>query len=230
MKEDKDSGTQNRTSGEHQIIYCYDAYCGWCYGFSKVITRIAEAYKNRLPFEVLSGGMIFDENPRHIGVIAPYIQKAYKNVEELTGAKFGEDFLWHIFNPDQSDWYPESTMPAIALCILKEYHPEKAVQIAAAIQFALNYEGRDLTDKEAYRHLLQENNIPEDEFYIKLASKEYKEKAYYEFALVKQLQVTGFPAVLIQVSDSKFYLLASGYTDFETLKQRIDKVLEETAV
>ena len=229
-EENKNIVSETPAKGEHKIIYCYDAYCGWCYGFSKVITRIAEEYKDKLPFEVLSGGMIFDEDPRHISVIAPYIQKAYKNVEELTGVQFGEDFLWHIFNPDQSDWYPESTMPAIALCISKEYHPEKAVQIAASIQYALNYQGRDLTDKEAYRHLVHKFNIPEEGFYNKLASEEYKEKAWYEFALVKQLQVTGFPAVLMQVSDSKFYLLASGYTDFETLQQRIDKVLEETAV
>jgi putative protein-disulfide isomerase len=35
---------------------------------------------------------------------------------------------------------------------------------------------------------------------------------------VKQLQVKGFPCLLLQVSDSKFYLLAQGYTDYETLK------------
>jgi putative protein-disulfide isomerase len=118
-------------------------------------------------------------------------------------------------------------MPAIALCIFKEYHPEKAVQIAADLQYALNYEGRDLTDKEAYRHLLPQYNIPEEVFYTKLKSEEYREKAYYEFALVKQLQVTGFPNVLLQVSDSKFYLLSQGYTDYETLKTRIDNVLAE---
>ena len=209
------------------IYYCYDAYCGWCYGFSKVISRIAEEYKDQLAFDVLSGGMIFDERPRHIRAIAGYIQKAYKNVEELTGVKFGEDFLWHIFNPDQSDWHPESTMSAIALCIFKEYLPDKAVFIAADIQYALNYEGRDLTDKEAYRHLVHKYQVPEKEFYTKLQSEEYKEKAYYEFALVKQLQVNGFPAVLLQVSDSKFYLVAQGYTDYDTVKQRIEKALHE---
>jgi putative protein-disulfide isomerase len=91
----------------------------------------------------------------------------------------------------------------------------------------LNYEGRDLTDDEAYRHLLDKYHIPADAFYQKLKSAEYKEKAYYEIALVKQLQVKGFPCLLLQVSDSKFYLLAQGYTDYETLKRRIDKVLEE---
>ena len=214
-------------TGKSIIYYCYDAYCGWCYGFSKVMKQIAEEYKDVFDFEVLSGGMIFEENPRHISAIAPFIQKAYKNVEERTGIEFGQDYLWHIFHADESDWYPESTMPAIALCIFKEYFPDKAVSMASDLQYALNFEGRDLTDKEAYRHLVHKYGIPEEEFYTKLQSEEYKEKAYYEFALVKQLQVTGFPCVLMQVTYSKFYLLAQGYTDHETLKQRIENVRQE---
>lgn len=209
------------------IYYCYDAYCGWCYGFSKVITQIAKEYENRIAFDVLSGGMIDDEAPAHIGAMAGYIKEAHKNVEQLSGIKFGDDFLWHIHNPDQSDWHPESTTPAIALSIFKEYVPEQAVFVAADLQYALNYEGRDLTDKEAYRHLLSKYNIPEEEFFAKLKQDEYREKAYYDFALVKQLQVKGFPAVLMQVTDSKFYLLAQGFTPYETLKERIDRVLEE---
>ncbi len=209
------------------IYYCYDAYCGWCYGFSPVIKKIAEEYKDRIFFDVLSGGMIMPEEPTHFAPMAKYVQTAYKRVEELTGITFGADFLWHVFHPDDTDWYPDSTKPAIALCIFKEYFPERAVAMAGDLQYALNYEGRDLTDNEAYRHLLIEYGIPEDDFYTKLASEEYREKAYYEFALVKQLQVSGFPAVLMQVSDSKFYLLSSGFTDYETLKARIEKVLAE---
>ncbi len=211
------------------IYYCYDAYCGWCYGFSKVMVQIATEYQNTLAFDVLSGGMILPETPKHIAPMATYIQTAYKQVEETTGVQFGPDFLWHIFNPDKSDWYPDSTKPAIALCIFKEYHPEQAVFMASDLQYALNYEGRDLTDDEAYRHLLEKYHIPEKAFYEKLHSVAYREKAYYEFALVKQLQVKGFPCVLMQVTDSKFYLLAQGFTDFETLKQRIENVLKEIA-
>jgi putative protein-disulfide isomerase len=209
------------------LFYCYDAYCGWCYGFSPVIKKIAEEYKHTFHFEVLSGGMIIPEEPRPISIMALYIQKAYKTVEERTGIKFGEDFLWHIFNPDKSDWFLNSEKPAIALCIFKEDYPALQVQFAAGLQYALNYEGRDLCDDEAYRHLLEKYHINPQEFYTKLHSKEYKEKAYCEFALVKQLQVTGFPAVLLQVNESKFYLLAKGFIDYEALKTGIDKALTE---
>ena len=212
------------------ILYCYDAYCGWCYGFSSVMKRISVEYASRLQFEVLSGGMILPEQPRHIGTMAGYIQKAYKTVEEYTGIKFGPDFLWHIFNPDKSDWFLNSEKPAIALCIFKEYYPARQVEFASDLQYALNFEGRDLCDNEAYRHLLEKYQLPAEDFYSKLSSETYKDKAHYEFAICKQLQVTGFPAVFLQVSESKVYLVARGYTPYETLTERMENVLKEISV
>ncbi len=209
------------------LIYCYDAYCGWCYGFSKVITSIEKKFNNVLEFEVLSGGMILPEKPVHIEATANYIKEAYKTVEEYSGVIFGEDYLWHINNPNLSDWFPNSEKPAIALCIFKEYYPQKQIEFAADLQYALHFEGRDLTDDEAYRHLLEKYSIQSEAFYEKLKSDEYKEKAQYEFALCKQLQVTGYPCVLMQLSESKFYLLSRGYTSYENLNARIENVLSE---
>ncbi len=209
------------------LIYCYDAYCGWCYGFSPVIREIETTYINRIPVEVLSGGMITPDIPQPIGTIAGYMQTAYKSVEDYTGIRFGEDYLWHIFHPEQSDWYPHSEKPSIALCGLKKHYPEKAVSFAADLQYALHSEGRDLTDDEAYRHLLPQYNIDADSFYQDLHNEEIKKQAYGEFNLVKQLQITSFPTLLLQISENKFYLIAKGYADFNTVNSRIIKILEE---
>lgn len=209
------------------IWYCYDAYCGWCYGFSPIIKKLYEKYKDRLAFEVLSGGMIVSDQPAHISGMAGYIAKAYKNVEALTGIRFGEDYLWHIMNPDQSDWYPDSLKPAIALSVFKKYFPERAVEWAADLQYALHYEGRDLTDDEAYRHLTEKYDLPTENFYELLHSEAFKENALYEFQLVKQLQVTGYPTVLMQISDTKFYVVAKGFLDYETLEKNVLSVLSE---
>ena len=131
-----------------------------------------------------------------------------------------------MFNPDETDWFPHSEKPSIALCIFKEILPHLSVAFSSDLQKALNFEGRDLTDDEAYRHLLDKYDINQDEFFKKLHSEEYKEKAHYEFALMKQLQVDGYPAVFIQTDDSKFYLIAKGYTDYEPLKMRVEQVLQ----
>jgi putative protein-disulfide isomerase len=180
---------------------------------------------NGLQIEVLSGGMILPETPVHISATAGYIQKAYKTVEEYSGVKFGADYLWHINNPDLSDWYPNSEKPAIAMCIFKEIYPDRQVDFAADLQEALHNEGRDLTDEEAYRNLLEKYSIQPELFYEKLKSETYKEQAYYEFALVKQLQVTGYPCVLLQMNETKFHLLARGYTTYKDLSERLRTVL-----
>lgn len=209
------------------LIYCYDAYCGWCYGFSPIIKKIALEYNNRVDIEVLSGGMMVGEQVMPIEKIGSYIASSYLRVEERTGIKFGEDFLWHCKNPGESDWVMNSEKPAIALCIIKEHSPKRQLEFAGDLQYALNYEGRDLDDDEAYRHLLDKYKIQADVFYTKLKSEEYKEMAYYEFSLMKQLQVNGYPTVFIQTGELKFVMIARGYTDYETVKNRVDNVLNE---
>ena len=118
-----------------------------------------------------------------------------------------------------------SEKPAIALCVFKEYFPDRQVEFASDLQYALNFEGRDLDDDEAYRHLLAKYQIPEEEFYQKLGSSDYKEHAYHEFALCRQLHVDGFPQVFVQLSDTKFFLVAKGFTSYDDLMLRIENVL-----
>lgn len=180
-----------------------------------------------MPVDVYSGGMILPETPAHISKSAPYILSAYKRVEELSGIKFGEDYLWHLNHPDKTDWYPNSEKPAIAMCIFKELHPEQAVEFAGDLQYALHFEGRDLTDDEAYRHLLEKYSIDATDFYEKLHGEKYKEEAYYEFSLMQQLQVTGYPAVFVQTGEFKFYQVAKGFTSYEELVKRIEEVVLE---
>ncbi len=209
------------------IIYCYDAYCGWCYGFSPVIKSLYKKYSTQFDFETISGGMIPIDSTQHIGKIAPFILDAYKTVEETTGIKFGEDYLWHIKNPDLSDWYPNSEMPAIAMGIFKDIYPQNTIEFASDLQCSLYEEGRDLTDPEAYRHLLVKYGINQDEFYSKLKDPAYKEKAYYDFSLIKQLKVNGFPTAFIQLDESKLYMITRGYSSLETIEKRIKDILIE---
>jgi putative protein-disulfide isomerase len=206
------------------LIYCYDAYCGWCYGFSKVIRAIEREFSSKLQIEVLSGGMISADKPMPVRTVASYIATAYKQVETSTGCRFGNDFLWHIMNPDDSDWIMHSEKAAIALCIIKQLMPERSLEFAADLQYALNFEGRDLTDNEAYRHLTAKYNIPDQVFYEALKDERFRQMAMQEFELVKQLGISGFPALLLQMPGDKTYWIANGYTHYEQVATRINEI------
>ncbi len=157
--------------------------------------------------------------------ISGYVIEAYPSIEEMTGVKFGEDYLWHMRNPELSDWFPSSEKSAIALTVFKDYKPEMQVHFASELQYALFYEGRDLTDDEAYRHLLEKHHIDANEFYEKLHSETYQQKAHDEFAMCEQLKVTGYPQLMLQIGNDTIYLINRGYADFESLSNKIDLLI-----
>jgi putative protein-disulfide isomerase len=207
-----------------KIIYVYDALCGWCYGFSPVLKECYEKHKNEFEFEVLSGGMMIGDRVGSINDIAPYIKSAYHTVETTTGVKFGEAYLRVL---EDGSMVLNSEMPSIALSLFKQYFPEQSVLFAHEIQNALYFDGRDPNEIDTYRYIAVNHGIDPDEFEVKMKMESSKEAAYYDFALAKQLRVESFPAVLIQSSETGFYLIAKGYTDSATLELRIENVLKE---
>jgi len=207
-----------------KIIYVYDPLCGWCYGFSQVIKECFEKHKDKFEFEVISGGMMIGDRVGSINEIAPFIKTAYHSVESTTGIKFGEPYLIHL---EEGSMILDSEMPSIALSVFKIYFPDLAILYAHDLQNAIYFDGKNPNEYELYRYLADNFGIDPDEFEAKMKMDTSKEAAYYDFALARQLQVESFPAVLIQTSDTGFYLIAKGFTEFDTLELRINNVLKE---
>jgi putative protein-disulfide isomerase len=209
------------------IIYVYDAICGWCYGFSPVMKSLFETYTDNFDFEVLSGGMMMGEREGTINDVAPYIKTAYKDVENTSGVVFGEAFLAEL---QKGDLFLSSEKPAIALSVFKSYFPEKAILFVHDLQSAIYINGLDLSKDDSYVYLAEKYQIPVDEFIKKLTQEEFKQAAYYDFALARQLQVTGYPAAFIRTGELKFYMIAKGYASLETMELRVQNVLKEMAL
>ncbi|MFD1630638.1 DsbA family protein [Pseudopedobacter beijingensis] len=207
------------------IIYIYDVICGWCYGFSPVMKALHEKYKDQFEFQVLSGGMILGDRVGPISQMADIIKSSYKSVEERSGVKFGDKFINEVV--EEGTMILSSEKPSIALSVFKTYRPEDAILFASDMQYALNHDGMDLNLDDTYKLLIAKYNIPENEFIQKLNDEEFRQLAYYDVALSRQLQVTGYPAVLIKTSELNFHLIAKGYADLETMELRVQNVIKE---
>jgi putative protein-disulfide isomerase len=207
------------------LIYIYDALCGWCYGFSPVMKNLYLKYKDEFDFQVISGGMILGDRVGPISEMAPFIKGAYKNVEETTGIKFGDKFINEVL--EEGTMLLSSEKPSIALSVFKSYLPDQSVLFAHDIQKALNFYGLDLNENETYKDLIKPYSLPEEEFVAKLDNEEYRQLAYYDVALARQLQVTGYPAAFIKTGELQFHMIAKGYADEATMELRIQNVLNE---
>ena len=104
--------------------------------------KIEEEYRENASFEVLSGRMIPVEFARPVSSVAGYISQAYQQVEEMTCIKFGEDYLWHIFNPDKSDWYQHKKKISYRLMYSQRNIPTETSCLCSRPSVCLTFGGK----------------------------------------------------------------------------------------
>lgn len=204
-----------------KIIYVFDPMCGWCYGFGKVMNEFKEKHQSTIDFDIISGGMVVGEREGPVGDFADYILGAYKRVEEYSGIKFGEAYLKELRT---KKLWSSSVTPAIAVEVFKHFKPNDAIAFAHQVQQAYYVDGLDLRNDEVYKELIKSYDINETDFLTKLRSQEFKQKTTDTFGTVANWGISGYPAVIL-VHNQKYYAIAKGYTDLQTLTKNMQQVL-----
>ena len=202
------------------VFYFYDALCSWCYGFSPVMKKFQEEYGNEFQVEVISGGMQSGDRKQPVSDIRDYLKGAYQNVTARTGAEFGPDFMEVL---EEGQRILDSVPPSIALSVVKDIKPEKALDFASAIQEAIYYYGIDWNDPEAYAPYVEKIGIDREQFLNKFGEDKYLQKAKEDFKTAGDFGINGFPSVVLKKND-KFYIVARGYIPYNQLKETVDKI------
>ncbi len=200
------------------INYIYDPLCGWCYGFSPVISEFYENHKEDIDFRVLSGGMVLGEREGPIGEVAGYIKDAYKQVEETTGVTFGTPFLEDILEKGTATF---TSLPgALAMATFRIYQPDNSVPFAARIQKAIYEEGLPPAEAKTYGHCAEDFGMNSTDFMKLMVDKDKLEIVQKEFEVVQKWGIKGFPTVVYQEKD-KGHVLARGYMPLEKLEENL---------
>lgn len=207
-----------------KLIYFYDALCGWCYGFSPVLQKLYDQYRDVLTFEVISGGMILGDREGPIGEVAPYIKDAYKQVEMTTGVTFGEAFLDDILDEGStlfSSWYP-----AVALEVFRTRRPQDVIPFVRALQKAIYYDGMPPSNPAAYRALARQFELDPEAFVRDLDNPEFAQAAKAQFQTTASFKVGGFPTIILQ-DGAEYFMLSRGYLAYDILDFRLGQVLSK---
>lgn len=204
-----------------EIVYVYDAYCGWCYGFSGVIKALEERYRDDFQFALVSGGMIVGDRVGPLAEMAAYIRGAHKRVEEMTGVKFGAAFLEGTL--DDPDYISDSMVPSKAAAVFKSMDEGRAIAFAHAVQAAFYGAGKSLNEVATYVEIVTAMGLDTATFEARMAEPKYEEQARGEFRLSNQLGVQGFPA-LIYRDDKHLAAIARGYQSLEVLEDVFEQL------
>ncbi|WP_339786274.1 DsbA family protein [uncultured Imperialibacter sp.] len=202
------------------IIYIFDPLCGWCYGFSGTIVDLFNKRKDEFNFEVISGGMVTGTRIAPFSSMHGYISGAYKRVEEMTGAKFGEPYLNDLL---PSDMQMNSEPPSRALVTFRSFLPDQVVPFAHALQKKQYLEGRDFADNTVYEELAAQFGLDPKAFIEKFESEEMKYQTTQDFQWSNSAGVKGFPTVVLK-NDQGYYLVSNGFRPLDEVEKVIETI------
>lgn len=204
---------------KNKIYYVMDTMCGWCYGFSDVITKIHEKHKDKYDFEIIPGGMWVDDDVKKMDThLGEYIKTNNVRIETLTGVHFGEAFNKNVLESGNRvlDSFPGSK----ALVLLQKSNKDIAFNSLKKIQEAFFINGEDMNDITVYTKIAESFGISKEDFEKRFLSKELSEETFEYFNKGQNLGVHSFPTVILE-KGNKRTIIAQGYSRFEDL----DKIL-----
>lgn len=217
---------KSNTMEKATFVYVYDALCGWCYGFSPVVKALKARYQDELNFEVVSGGMILGDREGPIGEVAPYIKKAYQQVEERSGIQFGEAFVQDVL--EEGTMYFSSWWPSVALTAMKQLAPEHAVDFAHDIQRAIYYEGLEIHVPTNYTQYATAYGVDVASFEAALEDEMVQAATRADFDYAQALQVSGFPTCFLK-KDDQYYRIGHGFMPLAHIAANLEEALSIAA-
>ncbi|MFO1481050.1 MAG: DsbA family protein [Turneriella sp.] len=215
-------GTPHATLPE--IIYVFDGYCGWCWGISEVVTRLARDFSDRFRFSALSGGLITGERIGPLGDFSAYIEKAIPRVAQMTGAVFSEAYVARI--RDRTTQQDSRVPAAVFAAVLAAKPGTDTVQLAHDI-LVLNFtKGRDMSRYDEYAGLLTAYGLDAKQTLSELAENRYLPGAEQQFTFARDIGAEAFPTI-VYGRNGQYFPLCQGYQSYENLAHALDVLHKE---
>src|SRR5262245_51739588 len=143
---------------EKRLVYFADPMCSWCYGFAPVIAAIAERFENRMPFDLVMGGLRAGNTNPMRPEDKDYIRSAWTRVNGATGQPFDFGFF-------EREGFVYDTEPACrAVVTARRLLPHIALGFMGRIAQAFYAENRDMTSAEEIAGVAEEAGFERDRF------------------------------------------------------------------
>lgn len=196
------------------LIYVMDPLCGWCYGFSPVMQRVYDTYKEKAHFEVITGGMITGNEIGPISAIAPFLKKATAQVTQHTGAEFSPKFLDTILT--EGTQILTSVEPSIAVQLCKIKKPDSIFSFLTALHKEIYINGLKTANINDYSRLFREMGFDESRFMNDVKKDKYLTMAQQDFRKAESLGIESYPVLLMR-SNGSIKVIARGYVHWNQL-------------
>jgi len=209
-------------TSEPHLLYFADPMCSWCYGFSPVITALADEFRNHLPLRVVMGGLRPGNTQPMRDKDRDYIRSAWTSVAVASGQPFDYSFL------DRQTFVYDTEPACRAVVVTRNTAPNSTLTMKSAVSQAFYANNRDVTDIDVLSDIAAEQGQDRDYFKQQMLSPEIRNETFRDFLFSQQSGVEGFPCLLVGNEESGYVLVTHGFRPLDGLSDAIRNWLAQS--
>jgi len=203
----------------NRLVYVADPMCSWCYGFSPVIAALAERFEDRLPLDLVMGGLRAGNAVPMRPEDKDYIRGAWTRVGAATGQPFDMAFF------DREGFIYDTEPACRAVVAARRLMPRMALPFMARVQQAFYAENRDMTAAEELSRVAEEAGLDRTSFGEAFAAPESRNETFRDFLTAQGLGIHGFPTLIAGSEERGYALLTNGFRHLEELAEPLERWL-----
>ena len=200
------------------LIYIGDPMCSWCYGFAPELSETIEQLGDKIQVRLIMGGLR-PYNDEQINTMKDFLKEHWEHVNQASKQPFDYGIL------DDPSFVYDTEPPSRAVLAVRKLHPQVELDFFKDVQELFYAQNKHTDIAENYYSILDKYDIDRISFTELFNSDELKQLIKLDFEEASQLNVRGFPSIVI-FKDGKYSLVSNGYTKSEELTTRIEKVIK----
>ena len=209
--------TEPTSAATKRLVYFADPMCSWCYGFAPAIAAIAERFEDRMPLQLVMGGLRADHTAAMRAEDKDYIRDAWTRVGAATGQPFDFSFL------DREGFVYDTEPACRAVVTARRLLPRLSLPFMARISQAFYAENRDMTSPEEIAGVAEEAGFDRSVFSEAFLGADARNETFRDFLTAQGLGIRGFPT-LIAGSEAKGYaLVTNGYRPLDDVLDPLER-------
>lgn len=208
------------------VTYLFDPLCGWCYGASPMIQKLAQQVDLKL--ELAPTGLFAGANGRVMD--AEFAQYAWSNdlrIGKMTGQPFTEQYRTQVLGRTGSQL--DSELATLALTAVSLTEPQREIETLTLLQEARYVHGLDIINPSVVEKLLRDMGLAAAADKLAAGSTELSLSNDTRLQRAQRLMQTfgaaGVPALIVTVGDSRCLLRGDAlFGSFENLMDSLKYV------
>ena len=206
---------------DEDIFYIGDPMCSWCWGISPHVNALKRfANQEHIKMKLIMGGLRPGGGQKWDEQFKSYLKHHWQEVNNRSG----QPFKLALFQKDQYDYDTEPACRAVVT--IRNIAPEKDMAFYELVQYYFYAENKDPKLLDFYRPICEKLEIDFKDFTENFKSKAMLEATQADFLKSREMGIRGFPSLIYRKGD-KLYMIASGYVEFNDLKESISKLRSE---